>query len=66
MNLSTKELLYLEDLANMFETVEKSSHQGMQLCSDSQGKTLCQTIAKDHHQWISSVSTLVNSNGMIQ
>jgi len=66
MSLSTRELLYLEDVAKLFESVDKNCHTGMQMSNDSQLKSLLQSISQDHHHWISSISSLVNSNGTLQ
>ncbi|MDR3289630.1 MAG: hypothetical protein LBT22_09400 [Peptococcaceae bacterium] len=66
MNLSTKELLYLEDVAKLLESTDKVCCQVSQVSGDHQGKAIAQTICNDYHQWIPSISSMVNSNGMVQ
>ena len=66
MSLSTKELLYLEDVAKLVESVDKNCHTGMQMSNDPQIKSLLHSISQDHHQWMSTISSLVNSNGTLQ
>lgn len=66
MNLTTRELLYLEDLTKLFESVNKNCNRGMQATNDSQVKTLFQGLAQNHQQWMQSVSSIVSSNGNLQ
>jgi hypothetical protein len=61
MNLSTRELLYLEDVAKLFESVNKNCSRGIQTSTDPQFKALMQSLKQDHSTWISSVSNLVTS-----
>jgi hypothetical protein len=66
MNLTTRELLYLEDLAKLFESINKNCSNGTQSSSDQQVKSLLQGLSQDHQQWIQNVSSLVSTNGMMQ
>lgn len=66
MNLTTRELLYLEDLAKLFESINKNCTNGTQSSNDQQVKALLQGLSQDHQQWIQSVSSLVTTNGMVQ
>lgn len=63
MNLSTRELLYLEDLAKMFESVNKNCSRGMQSTTDPQVRTVLQGLSQDHQQWMQTTAMLVQKNG---
>lgn len=63
MNLTTRELLYLEDLAKMFESVNKNCTRGMQNTNDPQVKNVLQGLSQDHQQWLQMTATLVQNNG---
>lgn len=63
MNLTTRELLYLEDLAKMFESVNKNCTRGMQNTNDPQVKNVLQGLSQNHQQWLQTTATLVQSNG---
>jgi hypothetical protein len=63
MNLSTRELLYLEDLAKLFESINKNCSRGLQSTADPQVKTLLTGLTQSHQQWIQTTAGLVNSNG---
>lgn len=66
MNLTTRELLYLEDLTKLFESVDKNCSRGMQTSNDPQVKSLLQGLSQDHKQWMQSISSIVTSNGNLQ
>jgi hypothetical protein len=66
MNLTTRELLYLEDLTKLFESINKNCSRGMQSTNDPQVKSLLQGLAQDHQQWMESISSIVTSNGNLQ
>lgn len=63
MNLTTRELLYLEDLAKLFESINKNCSRGMQGSSDPQVKTVLQQLSQDHQQWLQTSTKLIQSNG---
>lgn len=63
MNLTTRELLYLEDVTKLFESIEKNCNKGMQSTADPQVKTALQGLAQDHKQWMQIISSLVTQNG---
>lgn len=63
MNLSTRELLYLEDLAKLFESINKNCTRGMQNTSDPQVKSVLQGLSQSHQQWLQTTATLVQNNG---
>ena len=56
---STKELLYLEDVSKLFDSIEKTCQHAMGEVTDPQVKSLLQTLSKDHRQWIQSSASLV-------
>lgn len=66
MNLTTRELLYLEDLTKLFESANKNCNRGMQTTTDPQVRTLLQGLSQDHQQWMQSISSIVTSNGKLQ
>jgi hypothetical protein len=63
MNLTTRELLYLEDLAKLFESINKNCSRGMQSTSDQQVKTVLQQLSQDHQQWLQTSASLIQNNG---
>lgn len=66
MELTTRELLYLEDLTKLFESVNKNCQRGMQSTSDPQVRSLLQGLSQDHQQWTQAITSLVSTNGNIQ
>ena len=66
MNLTTRELLYLEDLNKLFESINKNCLRGMQSTNDPQARKLLQGLAQDHQQWMQTISSIVNTNGNLQ
>lgn len=63
MNLSTRELLYLEDLAKLFESVNKDCSRGIQNTSDPQVKNVLQQLFQDHQRWLQTLAMLIQDNG---
>jgi len=63
MNLSTRELLYLEDLSKLFESINKNCTRGMQSTNDPQVKNILQGLSQDHQQWMQTTAMLVQNNG---
>jgi hypothetical protein len=66
LNLSTRELLFLEDTAKLFESISKNCNRGIQMTTDPQLKGLLQNLKQDHDAWVTSISTLVTNNAMLQ
>ncbi|MBP2643581.1 MAG: hypothetical protein H6Q67_1468 [Firmicutes bacterium] len=66
VNLTTRELLYLEDVTKLFESVEKNCNRGIQNTDDQQIKALLQGLVQDHRQWSQTISSLVQQNGNMQ
>ncbi len=63
MNLTTRELLYLEDLAKLFESIDKNCSRGMQTTTDPQVKSVLQQLSQDHQQWLQASARLIQTNG---
>ncbi len=66
MNLTTRELLYIEDLAKLFESINKNCSRGMQATSDPQVKNVLQQLSQNHQQWLQTSAQLIQSNGQLQ
>lgn len=64
--LSTRELLYLEDSSKMFESIQKTCQHAMSECSDPQVKSLIQGMIGQHQQWIMSSASLVSGSRTMQ
>lgn len=63
VNLTTRELLYLEDLAKLFESIDKNCSRGMQNTSDQQVRAILQQLSQDHQQWLQTSANLIQNNG---
>ena len=63
VNLSTRELLYLEDMAKLFESINKNCSQGIQSTNDPQVKAVLQQLSQDHTQWLQTSAKLLQTNG---
>lgn len=61
--ISTRELLYLEDTSKIFDTIQKTCQHAMTEVTDSQIKSMLQDMSTQHKQWIQSSSTLVTKTG---
>lgn len=64
--LSTRELLYLEDTSKIFEAIQKTCQHALSECSDPQVKSLIQDMSSQHRQWIQSSASLVSKSGRMQ
>ena len=62
--LTSKELLYLEDMSRMFDNIVKTCDLTSSVTADPQLKTLMQNLSEDHRQWITSTSSLVGSTNI--
>lgn len=61
--LSTRELLYLEDVCKMFESVAKTCEFAAGAAVDPNFKSYLQSMRQEHMQWISTTASLVNNTG---
>lgn len=66
MNLTTRELLYLEDDAKLFDSIEKNCSRGAQATNDTELESLLQGLAEDHRNWRQTITSIVTSNGSLQ
>jgi hypothetical protein len=64
--LSTRELLYLEDTSKIFEAIQKTCQHAMSECTDPQVKSLIQNMNSQHQQVIQSSASLVNRSSSMQ
>lgn len=64
--LSTRELLYLEDSSKIFEAIQKTCQHAMSECTDPQVKSVIQNMSSQHRQWIQSSASLVSKSGSMQ
>jgi len=64
--LSTRELLYLEDTSKIFEAIQKTCQHAMSECTDPQVKSLIQNMSSQHQQWIQSSASLVSRSSSMQ
>jgi hypothetical protein len=65
-HLSAKELLYLEDISGICDTIAKHGDMASNTASDPQLKSYCQSLANEHRQWISSTASVVNNSSRLQ
>ncbi|HPF44993.1 MAG TPA: hypothetical protein PKV15_09865 [Syntrophomonadaceae bacterium] len=64
MQLSTRELLYLEDCSKMMEAIQKTCQHAMSECTDPQVKSLIQKMGSEHNQLIQSSASFVSRSSM--
>lgn len=62
--LTSRELLYLEDLSKMFEQMSKTCDFAETNSTDPQFKSFLQSMAQEHRQWIQTTASIVNKNGL--
>jgi hypothetical protein len=63
-NLTTRELLYLEDMSKMFESFSKVCDSAAGSTQDQQLKSMLQAMSQEHRQWISSTASIVTNNNI--
>ncbi len=61
-HLTTRELLYLEDMSKLFKSIAKNSEFAAQSAVDPQIKSYMESLAQEHRQWISTTNALVNQH----
>ncbi len=64
--LSTRELLYLEDSSKLFESIQKTCNHAMNECTDPQVKNLIQSMSGTHRQVIQKSASLVSGRTTMQ
>lgn len=60
--LTTRELLYLEDVCNIFETIAKNCDFAAAGAVDQNLKSHLQYVSNEHKQWISATASIINNN----
>jgi hypothetical protein len=64
-NLTSRELLYLEDAGKMFESIAKTCDFAASSAVDPQFKAYLQTLGKEHKQWMSATAEK-GQNALVQ
>lgn len=62
--LTTRELLYLEDMCKLFESTMKNSSFASGSAVDPEFKSFMQSMVTEHKQWITATASIVNKNNM--
>ena len=62
--LTTRELLYLEDICKLFESTMKNCNFASNSAVDPEFKSFMQSMATEHRQWIDATIPIVNGNRM--
>lgn len=65
-HLTAKELLYLEDISSICESIAKNCDFTANTAADPQLKSYCQSLGNEHRQWISSTASVVNNKSNLQ
>jgi len=60
--LTTRELLYLEDMSKLFESIAKTCDTAAQQAVDPEFKAYLQSIANERRQWIAATASIAKSN----
>jgi hypothetical protein len=64
-NLTSRELLFLEDDSKLFESIAKNCDFASGSSVDPQFKSFVQSLAAEQRQWISATASLINT-GRVQ
>lgn len=64
--LSTRELLYLEDTSKIFEAMQKTCQHAMSECTDPQVKSCIQSMNREHQQAIQNSASIVSRSSSMQ
>lgn len=60
--LTTRELLYLEDTSKLFESIVKNCNFAANTAVDPEFKALVQSISTERKQWILATTAIVNND----
>lgn len=63
---TARELLYLEDMSSLFESIAKNCDFAANSAVDPQFKSYLQSLGNDHRQWISSSASVISSKSNLQ
>lgn len=62
--LSTKELLYLEDAGKILDSIDKTCQHALSEITDSQLKSMISSMNSAHKQWIQRTTGFVTKGTM--
>lgn len=62
--LSTRELLYLEDTNKLFDSIGKTCQHALSEITDPQIKSMISSLNSAHKQWMQSTTSLVTKGSM--
>ncbi|WP_010249284.1 hypothetical protein [Acetivibrio cellulolyticus] len=62
--LTTRELLYLEDICKLFESTMKNCNFASNSAVDPEFKSFMQSMVTEHNQWITATASIVNKNNL--
>jgi hypothetical protein len=63
---TTRELLYLEDMSSLFESIAKNCDYAAGSAVDPQLKSYCQSLGSEHRQWLSATTSFVTDKSKLQ
>lgn len=61
---TTRELLYMEDMSKLFESIEKNIRHARTEVNDQQIMSMLNTMSQEHRSWIQSAGSLISSGRM--
>jgi hypothetical protein len=65
-HLTSKELLYLEDMSSLFESIAKNCDYAASSAVDPRLKSYCQSLGNEHKQWLSATTSIVTNKSTLQ
>lgn len=65
-HFTPRELLYLEDMSSMFESITKNCGFAASGAVDPQFKSYVQSLGNEHKSWISSTASIVTNKSKLQ
>jgi hypothetical protein len=65
-HLTTRELLYLEDMSSLFESIAKNCDYAAGSVVDPHLKSYCQSLSNEHRQWVSATTSFVTDKSKLQ
>lgn len=65
-HFTPRELLYLEDMSSMFESIAKNCDFAVSNVVDPQFKSYLHTLGNEHKKWISATTSIVTDKNRLQ
>lgn len=65
-HFTPRELLYMEDMSSLFESIAKNCDFAASQAIDPQFKSYLQSLGNDHRSWISSTSSIITGKSRLQ